>query len=137
MITMITEYALSMQPANRNDDQATMSSEWLMQAYHHNDNLIRFTHTVQPAHLNGCPPAQEAHLNNDQKTNVSQWPHLIPANASIHEIVIYIYYICKLIYQYIKKLYYIIYIYNFIVSVCKQKIVCSPVTQKLSVVWQI
>ena len=26
-------------------------------------------------------------------------------------------------------------IYNFIVSVCKQKSVCPPVTQKLSVVW--
>ena len=30
-----------------------------------------------------------------------------------------------------------IYIYNFIVSVCKQKSVCSPVTQKPSVLWQI
>ena len=30
-----------------------------------------------------------------------------------------------------------LYIYNFIVSVCKQKSVCPPVTQKLSVVWRI
>ena len=30
-----------------------------------------------------------------------------------------------------------IYIYNFIVSVCKQKRICPPVTQKPSVLWQI
>ena len=30
----------------------------------------------------------------------------------------------------------IIYIYNFIVSVCEQKSVCQPVTWKLSVIWQ-
>ena len=35
-----------------------------------------------------------------------------------------------------KLIFIYIYLCNFIVSVCEQKCVCPPVTQKLSVVWQ-